>query len=573
MLLTVPIIISGLLIFNKSYSVLDKRELESAKQRILQLQTKLDTYIQKIESLSFDISFNEDIQNMLINYTNFRFMSMEEEFRIFNRLFGISRLDECSVFYIKLLNTNNQIISIGTLHRENNNFDSSFIDSNKKNVWVGPYKSYTYNTNAEHNIISFYRKIINPYKSQFIGISRIDISETSLRDLYTSDVQLKGVQTFILDENNIIVSSLKDDEVGKNFDELVQNKVRLDKEIDHLSLNVNGTNCMLVYNTLKSNSWKIVILYDILSFNQHGKLLKTYIFVIVILCLIFCIIFSIIVAKIILNPLNQLIRAIEKVETGNLNVSIPIATNDEFALLSRSFNSMVIRIKELINKTIKIQRQEMRAEALYLQSQINPHFLYNTLDTIRWTARKNNDLEVSEYIEALSNLFKHLLIRDNEFTTFADELDNVKNYMLIQTRRFEDRITYEMDIDEDILPQYTLKLILQPIVENSIVHGLKNKTNNGRIIISGRIESGQVIISVADNGAGMEKSYLEQLMTDSSKKSLTINNIQTRIQLHFGSAYGLKIESEKNKYTKVTLTLPYLKSMPRWEDYSETFNS
>ena len=164
--------------------------------------------------------------------------------------------------------------------------------------------------------------------------------------------------------------------------------MRLDKEIDHLSLNVNGTNCMLVYNTLKSNSWKIVILYDILSFNQHGKLLKTYIFVIVILCLIFCIIFSIIVAKIILNPLNQLIRAIEKVETGNLNVSIPIATNDEFALLSRSFNSMVIRIKELINKTIKIQRQEMRAEALYLQSQINPHFLYNTLDTIRWTARK-----------------------------------------------------------------------------------------------------------------------------------------------------------------------------------------
>ena len=132
MLLTVPIIISGLLIFNKSYSVLDKRELESAKQRILQLQTKLDTYIQKIESLSFDISFNEDIQNMLINYTNFRFMSMEEEFRIFNRLFGISRLDECSVFYIKLLNTNNQIISIGTLHRENNNFDSSFIDSIRK---------------------------------------------------------------------------------------------------------------------------------------------------------------------------------------------------------------------------------------------------------------------------------------------------------------------------------------------------------------------------------------------------------------------------------------------------------
>ncbi len=221
---------------------------------------------------------------------------------------------------------------------------------------------------------------------------------------------------------------------------------------------------------------------------------------------------------------------------------------------------MLDNIKKLIDQVYQAQSQKRNAELRVLQSQINPHFLYNTLDTIQWKALEHNAYDVADMINSLSVFFRLSLSGGKEFITVADEIEHVKNYLCIQKIRYMDKVNYEINVEQAVSRYLVPKMIIQPLVENSIYHGLKQKKNSGIITIKIFSEDDFIIIEVTDDGLGMSDEKLKELMKNLSQSIETehygLYNINERLRLTFKDKYCIEITSIFNEGTTVSLKLP-----------------
>jgi two-component system sensor histidine kinase YesM len=237
---------------------------------------------------------------------------------------------------------------------------------------------------------------------------------------------------------------------------------------------------------------------------------------------------------------------------------------NEIGQLGRSFNLMVSRTKFLMEEMIHNQENKRKSELLLLQSQINPHFLYNTLDSIVWMAEQKQHEEVVLMTSALAKLFRASITKDQELVPIRVEIEHITNYLLIQKMRYHDELDYVIDIDEAILPYKTLKILLQPFIENAIYHGIRNMygIENGLVTIRGRQTDDHIVFEVEDNGHGMTPEQLGRILQlneeDNRNQGIGINNVNERIKLYFGHEYGIQIRSEIEEGTCVTITIPKL---------------
>jgi two-component system sensor histidine kinase YesM len=254
----------------------------------------------------------------------------------------------------------------------------------------------------------------------------------------------------------------------------------------------------------------------------------------------------------------------KQVEKGNFDIQTEIGEMNEIGQLGRSFNLMVSRTKFLMEEMIHNQENKRKSELLLLQSQINPHFLYNTLDSIVWMAEQKQHEEVVLMTSALAKLFRASITKDQELVPIRVEIEHITNYLLIQKMRYEEELDYVIDIDESILSYKTLKILLQPFVENAIYHGIRNMygIEDGRITIRGREANDQIVFEVEDNGLGMTPEQLGKIRfngeQDTRNQGIGIRNVNERIKLYFGHEYGIQIRSEIEVGTCVTITIPKL---------------
>ena len=269
--------------------------------------------------------------------------------------------------------------------------------------------------------------------------------------------------------------------------------------------------------------------------------------------------------KRITKPIEELCEYTMKLADGNLEVSAPKSNIREIKVLGEQYDQMVIRIGELIRHIKEEQELKRKTELKLLQAQINPHFLYNTLDTIVWLAEGKQHQEVVEMITALSSFLRIGLNNGRDFITIKEEAEHIKSYLLIQHFRYEDIMDYEIDFEERIRDYSILKLTLQPIVENALYHGIKNCRKKGFLRISGWQENEDILLKVEDNGIGMkpdEVRKMEHQIAGGSKadfhvgEGFGIANVAERIRLNFGEAYGLTVESEYGVGTAVTVRIP-----------------
>jgi two-component system sensor histidine kinase YesM len=238
---------------------------------------------------------------------------------------------------------------------------------------------------------------------------------------------------------------------------------------------------------------------------------------------------------------------------------------DEITELGMSFNIMIGKIKELLDSKIKEQENLKKAELRALQAQINPHFLYNTLDTIIWMAESKKTDEVVKIVSALSNFFRISLSKGMDWITIGEEVERIRSYLTIQKMRYRDILDFKIEVDEDVAENTILKLILQPLVENALYHGIKNKRQGGTIRVRARRKGpDEVLLEVEDNGIGFMPQKLAQLrleLEDDSgdfkfESGYGIGNVNKRIRLYYGKPYGLSVQSEYNTGTRVTLVIP-----------------
>ena len=261
------------------------------------------------------------------------------------------------------------------------------------------------------------------------------------------------------------------------------------------------------------------------------------------------------------SQLELLTENMNQINMGLRKVTVQSKSKDEVGVLIRSFQRMMDQMNHLISEVyeskIQLQNSEMRA----LQAQINPHFLYNTLDSINWMLIEKGEWEISDVVVSLGDILKYSLHGEEMLVLFEEELKYIESYLCIQKNRLEDRLTVQIEIDEEAKLCFVPKLILQPIVENAILHGIEKKKEMGRIQIQAIVREGTLEIRVTDDGIGMQPDRLmrfrESIMSDEiSGKHIGMRNVHRRIQLHFGEAYGLKIDSEWQKGTTVTILLP-----------------
>ena len=278
----------------------------------------------------------------------------------------------------------------------------------------------------------------------------------------------------------------------------------------------------------------------------------------------------------IIQPISQLNQATEKIAQGDFKARAQADSDDEVAELAASFNKMAGSMQSLIDKVKEDERKMRKADLRLLQEQIQPHFLYNTLDTIVWLIESNEPDEAVTMVVTLSDFFREILSKGKEFISIKEEEKHISSYLQIQEMRYRDILEYDIQLDQVIYKYQILKLTLQPVVENALYHGIKYKRAKGCIHIHGEKEGDIIRLTVRDDGVGMDEEELEQLCQQIEKpcqeteKGFGLANVNERIHMYFGPEYGMKIQSQKGKGTTVEIVIPAILEAPAEKTGNDT---
>ena len=325
--------------------------------------------------------------------------------------------------------------------------------------------------------------------------------------------------------------------------------------------NLRGKNITLNVRTIGYTGWKLVGVTPSAALGVDGIKFRFFVLFVADLFLFLLAMINAFISDKISNPIKSLDGSVREIESGNLDVEIVPNGSYEVEHLGKSIKNMLGRIKVLMSDLVAEHNAKRKSEFDTLQSQINPHFLYNTLDIIVWMIENENSDKAVNIVTALAKFFRISLSKGKNIITVKDEVEHVRNYLMIQNMRFKNRFEYSIDVDEEVLSYSSLKLMLQPLVENAIYHGMEFMDGDGEIDVKVFKEGDSLYFTIKDNGLGMSEDMVETLLSKDfvpSKKGsgIGVKNVNERIKLYFGSEYGLKVESEPDEGTKITIHLP-----------------
>ena len=325
--------------------------------------------------------------------------------------------------------------------------------------------------------------------------------------------------------------------------------------------NLRGKNLTLNVRTIGYTGWKLVGVTPSAALGIDGIKFRFFVLFVADLFLFLLAMINAFISDKISNPIKRLDGSVREIESGNLDVEIVPSGSYEVEHLGKSIKNMLGRIKVLMSDLVAEHNAKRKSEFDTLQSQINPHFLYNTLDIIVWMIENENSDKAVNIVTALAKFFRISLSKGKNIITVKDEVEHVRNYLMIQNMRFKNRFEYSIDVDEKVLSYSSLKLMLQPLVENAIYHGMEFMDGDGEIDVKVFKEDNSLYFTITDNGLGMSEDMVETLLSKDfvpSKKGsgIGVKNVNERIKLYFGSEYGLKVESEPDEGTKITIHLP-----------------
>lgn len=326
-------------------------------------------------------------------------------------------------------------------------------------------------------------------------------------------------------------------------------------------------------NTVKSVvniGWKIVGVSYLDEIMTTREEVNRYLVQVVAVVLVLAIVVSLILSAMLTRPIRRMGRTMKAVERGDFNVELPMQGPLEVVQLSSRFNLMLDKIRQLMKQIVKEQESKRRYELEALQAQINPHFLYNTLNSVVRMVGMSRKEEVITMITSLSKLFRLSLSKGKTSISVREELEHARHYLTIQQMRYKQKFDFMIEADEAVQSCYTLKLVLQPLIENAIVHGIEYMVDQGHIHITAAIQGDLLEMTVRDNGVGMSPEMLERILEvealrqhpapfiNTAGSGVAVRNVHDRIQLYYGHRYGLEYESELEEGTIVRIRIPII---------------
>lgn len=412
-------------------------------------------------------------------------------------------------------------------------------------------------------VVSLSKLLVDETQGRPIAVLLVDLNYHLIEDLCTNVSLGKRGYVFIVDSvgnlvfhprQQVVYSGLKKEPIEKIL------------ALEAFEFEVNDREGMKLYSMvpLHKAGWKVIAVSYPEELGVDRRWLGRVYTAWGILFLGLTILFSFIVSLRIAKPIKLLRDTIKVVEQGNFDIQVKIERSDEIGELGKDFNIMVQKIKELLQLIIEEQQNKRKSELKALQAQINPHFLYNTLDSVIWMAEDKQHQQVIEMVAALAKLFRISISGGREIISIGEEVEHVRQYLIIQKMRYKDKLDYEIRVPPELFPYRTVKIILQPLVENAIYHGIKHSSAKGEIIVDGRLKDGKIELLVKDNGVGMSPEVLAKLKeipygkNFDKKGGVGIHNVDERIKLYFGKEYGIDFFSKEGEGTEVRIRLPAL---------------
>lgn len=416
------------------------------------------------------------------------------------------------------------------------------------------------------DVSSLAKAVQDPETGEVLGVILLDIRHDIIQSSINGvTIGEKGF-VFVMDQEDNIVYTPVNGIVYRVNPKWV-------KAMEPMSVQIQGGSYQIRSELSPYTGWRTVGVFSMDEVMSSVNTIVYILFTCVIISLVLVVIVSFKFSRTLTNPIFKLKRLMKQAESGDLTVRFNFQHNDEIGELGQSFNHMIARIDQLIQMVYVEQENKRTAEMKSLQEQIKPHFLYNTLDTISWMARDYDAEDIVRLVDALTNMFRIGLSHGKDIITVKEEITHVSNYLYIQKIRYKDKLNYVIHVDESLYAVEVPKLILQPLVENAIYHGVKAKRGGGTITITGVPEGENLVFTVQDDGAGMLQEKVEELnrrMSERSvldeKKSFGLFYIRERIQLCYGKGYGVHVESTLGEGTRVTITLPLYQKPKKFDE-------
>jgi len=562
----IPVIFMGIMLYKNTEMIIQKKSITYAVDTLKMIELRMDDFSKNVIDISEDLLYDTDVYEALnesedtskdIDYYTRRVHAnnlLRKMCLSRKEIQSIALISKTKIFYTYDLNSGRASLEDVIPYEE---MLKTAREAGQKPVWFSDLDN-------KGNIKNLYliRIIYDIDNLNEAGLMTICVNRESLKSVY-SEFSTEFMQNInILSKDNtwiIGTNPYSKDNFNKSF--------RLDenKKWDYLTDKEN--NLLLAYRKVNKGDWIIVTESSLSKLNEELNRFRLT-FIMITLCTILILsVFSILMAMDIIDPINRLVDGIKKVEEENVHQEIVVDRSDELGYLSKCFNKMSKEIDILVNRVYKEQLTRKEAELKALQAQINPHFLFNTLESINWMAQLNNVPEIRDMVTSLGAIMEASIGKGNPLIPLRRELKYIDSYILIMKNRYGDRLTYESDIDETVLGCQVPKLLLQPLIENAIYHGIDRMRKKGIIKMTIKKEGEVIYIEVMDNGKGIESEELEILnrkfeevnddyLLMGRRKGIGLENVNGRIKLFFGQQYGLTMESEYESYTKIKLTIP-----------------
>lgn len=573
-LIILPFGIFIMIFNNRVSSAIETLVTYSARQSFEQSEAFISFKIDKMIDATNVILIDKKVNDILTQDPNLLSIYEQNKNQYDLSLYLSSFQNDDEIYKVRLFindaflysSENENIFGLNAIN--NTEWFKSFVSSGSKILWLSSNDAQTTDSNASNSQTKQLKKVSaircfwnpNDY-SDLIGILIVDILESNLVNILKKASPTQSSVTYIQNSKNEIIASSRTDIRdewkfdSREFDEEIKNGIH------SKTYNLKTGKILLTSKKIPNTDWimfSIVPYNEILEVSKNIKYQMLFLFLLI-GAIAYCIAYIISIS--ITKRISLLINDMKMIKNGNFNIEVTSTIKDEIGELISNFKNMTERIAFLNKEQFRLGLEAKNAELIALQAQINPHFLYNTLDLINWTAINNNVPEIAAIVKSLSRFYKLSLSKGANIIPIKDELEHVKLYIDLQNKRFNNKISFFMEVEDAVYEYLTLKTILQPIVENSIIHGiLKKKEKKGLIKLTCYLREGCVIFKIADDGIGMSHEKVMQILSKSGNDypstGYGIKNINERIKLYYGENYGISFESTVNKGTVATIQIP-----------------
>lgn len=557
--------ILGISLYNRFVNKMEDMTTQSAEQLLNQTAINLESYLRNMRRISDAMYYS------VIKDKDLATDSLDEEMNL------LYEANKDNLISIACYTNDGRLVAAAPVATEKNNLD--IVDQEWFTEATGQMENVHFSTPHVQNlfddpsyryywVVSLSQAVeLTSGGNSTLGVLLVDMNYSSIEQLLTKantdnaseyvylmdgsgeliyHPKQKLIYTDLFSENNLVAASYEDGSHKEEYD---------------------GEKRIVMVKTISYTGWKIVSVVPMSSFDMGISGMRMFVILLMSLSMLMIILLNQFVSANIAKPLKRLNDSVKDWEAGNMNPDIYVGGSLEVEHLGKTLRSTVAQIQELMHDILVEQEEKRKSELDALQSQINPHFLYNTLDSIVWMIEGERYEDAVFMVTQLASLFRISLSRGKTIISMEDELKHARNYMNIQKIRYKNKFTVEFQVEDAILSCCTVKLVIQPLLENAIYYGMESMDGDGEITVVGYRKGDDVYVEVRDNGLGMPDEMVDALLTENNRvrkhgSGVGLINVHNRIRLRFGEPYGLEIESCLDEGTTVRIHLPYIAYSP-----------